>query len=82
MGSIGWYAVALQMEDFTSPTATAPLSSVPVQFLVLVFSSEEPCSQKPAFVGVTRVGGSCIGVPFGSTFHEPLIAMSGGPDVR
>ena len=82
IGSNGWYAVALQIEDFASPTATVPLSSVPVQFLVLVFSSNEPCSQKPEFVGVTRVAGSCIGVPFNTTFHEPLIAISGGPDVR
>jgi len=54
-----------------------PLSSVPVQFLVSVFISDEPCSQKPEFVGVTRVGGSCIGVPFNTTFHEPVIATSG-----
>ena len=82
IGRNGWYAVALQIEDFPSPTAPVPLSSVPVQFLVLVFSSDQPCSQKPELVGVTRAPGSCIAVPFNTTFHEPLIATSGGPDVR
>ena len=82
IGRSGWYAVALQIEDFASPTAAVPLSSVPVQFLVLVFSSDQPCSQKPEFVGVTRVAGSCIDIPFNTTFHEPLIAITGGPDVR
>ena len=82
IGRSGWYAVALQIEDFPSPTAAVPLSSVPVQFLVLVFSSDQPCSQKPEFAGVTRVAGSCIGIPFNTTFHEPLIAITGGPDVR
>ena len=82
MDSTGWYAVALQIEDYATPTDVMPLSSVPVQFLVLVFSSEGPCSQKPGFVGVTRVAGSCIGIPFNTTFQEPVIAMSGGPNVR
>ena len=82
VGRIGWYAVALQIEDYASPTDVMPLSSVPVQFMVLVFTSNQPCSQKPEFVGITRAAGSCIGVPFNSTFHESLIAMTGGPDVR
>lgn len=80
--SVGWYAVALQIEDFASPTDLIPLSSVPAQFLVLVFSSSEPCSSQPEFVGVTRLGGSCVGVPFNTTFNEPLIVQSGGVGVR
>ena len=81
-GPLGWYAVALQIEDFASTTDLVPLSSVPAQFLVLVFPSSEPCSSRPEFVGVTRVTGSCIGVPFNTTYHEPIIAQSGGAELR
>ncbi len=34
--SSGWYAVALQVEDFNSTTSTTPFSSVPAQFLVSI----------------------------------------------
>lgn len=81
-GALGWYAVAIQIEDFASATDVVPLSSVPVQFLVRVFSSTEPCSSRPEFVGVTRLTDSCVGVPFNTTYHEPLIVQSGGPGVR
>ena len=82
MGRTGWYAVALQIEDFASPTDTTPLSSVPLQFLVLVFTSNQPCSSRPEFVGVTRLDGTCVGVPFNTTWSEPIIAQSGADDVR
>ena len=81
-GSNGWYAVALQIEDFASPSDTIPLSSVPLQFLVLVFTSSAPCASRPEFVEPTRVDGSCVGVPFNTTWHEPLIAQSGAEGVR
>ena len=81
-GRTGWYAVALQIEDFASATDLIPLSSVPVQFLVLVRISSDPCSSRPEFVGVTRVSGSCVGIPFNTTYLEPLIAQSGGVGVR
>ena len=49
-----------------------------------VFSSSIPCvsASRPELVGITRVTGSCVGVPFNATYHEPIIAMSGGAGVR
>ena len=79
IGTLGWYAVALQIEDFMTATDTTPLSSVPVQFLVQVFeSSNSTCTVTPIFVGSTRRDGSCIGIPINTTFHEPFIAQSFG----
>ena len=78
----GLYAVALQIEDFTTTTATVPLSSVPVQFLVNVHTTIPSCGSgtQPEFVGVTWMDGSCVGVP--STYRETITAQSGCLGVR
>ena len=81
-GALGWYAVALQIEDFASTTDLVPLSSVPAQFLVLVFESDQSSISQPEFVGTTRVTGSCIGVRLNTTYHEPIIVQSGAVGVR
>lgn len=81
-GSTGWYGVAIMVEDFTSRLSSTPLSSIPIQFLVQVFKSSANCSSKPEFSRETRVDGSCIGVPHGSTFNEPIIAKSHGQGNR
>lgn len=41
--SIGYYAVAIQVEDFLENTTTA-LSSIPVQFLILTYDTSNPTS--------------------------------------
>ena len=74
--------MALQIEDFASATDPVPLSSVPLQFLILVFSSTAPCTRRPELVEPTRVDRSCIGVPFNTTWREPLVAQSGAEGVR
>ena len=78
----GVFSVALQIEDFALPTDSTPLSSVPLQVVALVTSSALPCSSRPQFVSVTRVDGSCVGVPFNTTWSEPIIAQSASGDVR
>ena len=53
------------------------MSSVPVQFLVLVQEiTIPPGLTPPAFTGTTPVDGSCITV--GSTYQQQIIAKSGG----
>ena len=77
--AIGLYAVALQIEDFASTTDTVPLSSIPLQFIIEVFSSTAPCassSNQPEVVGGTR----CIEVS--STYQERIVAESGGSNIR
>ncbi|WAR12070.1 hypothetical protein MAR_026250, partial [Mya arenaria] len=43
----GWYAVALQVEDFANANASSPLSSIPVQFLINVYDSQSNSCHKP-----------------------------------
>ena len=71
------YAVALQIEDFASTTDTVPLSSIPLQFVIEVFNSTAPCaSYQPQIIGGTR----CI--EMSSTYHERIVAESGGSNIR
>ena len=81
-GQIGWYAVAVMIEDFSSRLSTQALSSVPLQFLVNVYTNSTKCGNNPTFVDITRVDGSCVGVPLNGTFFEPIIAYSGGETFR
>ncbi|XP_062621620.1 uncharacterized protein LOC134283182 [Saccostrea cucullata] len=78
----GWYAVAIQIEDFSPLNTTHALSSVSLQFLVNVFSSDKPCQDKPKFVMPTRLDGACVGIPINSTWTEQIIARSGADGVK
>ena len=73
--STGYKAAALMIEDFMSGS-TQPLSSVALQFLILVVTSTEPCSQQPQFIDPTLPQGSCVSVIAGETFTTQLIATS------
>ena len=84
-GALGWYGVAIQMEDFISLTNTTPLSSVPIQFLLYVYSDGLPCNvtTAPELVpGETPPDGSCIPVPTGGTYQAGIVAYSGGVGFR
>ena len=78
-GSLGWYAVAIQIEDFISSSSKVAMSSVPVQFLVVVQNiTIPPGITPPTFVGHTPADGACIAVNFRSTYQQQIIARSGG----
>ena len=68
----GDYTVALQVEDFMSPTDITPLSSVPVQFVVRIedIPSNPPCTGQPAFTDITPLDGACIGVLFNTSWRQ------------
>ena len=72
----GDYAVALQVEDFMSPTDITPLSSVPLQFVVRVqdIPFNPPCTSQPEFVGTTPSDGTCFGVPFNTSWRAIISA--------
>ena len=76
----GFWAVALMIEDF-APGSISPLSSVGLQFLVLVFWSNQPCSKKPEFIPPTLNQGACIAIPSKSKFNTVLVASSGSSDL-
>ena len=71
----GFNAVALMIEDFISGSLH-PLSSVALQFLVLVVSSSNPCSLQTEFIQPTLSSGLCLAIPPGETFSTQLIATS------
>lgn len=60
------------------------MSSVPVQFLVFVFTSSQSCigGRPELVVGEFPPDGSCIPVPIGSTYRAGIVAFSGGSGVR
>ena len=72
----GWYAVAIQVEDYASPTDVSPLSSIPLQFLVNVFDSNASCSSVPEFVSPTREDGSRVVIPSYTTYHGRIVVNS------
>ena len=72
----GYKAVAVMVEDFI-PGSSQPLSSVALQFLVLVVSSSQACYRKPKFISPTPSTGSCLSVSPGGTYTAQLRAYSG-----
>ncbi|CAC5403155.1 unnamed protein product [Mytilus coruscus] len=75
-GNIGWYAVALQIEDFALQTDIYPLSSVSLQFLINVYSSSEICDSKPLIDISTDKDGAVIFILPNTTYHKTIIAST------
>ena len=63
------------IEDFI-PGSQHPLSSVALQFIRIVFASNEPCSLQPEFIDPTLPSGLCLAVPPGATFSTQLVATN------
>ena len=77
--------MALQVEDFRTSQESISMSSVPLQFLVIVFTSSETCTGgiRPSLVsGETPADGSCIAVPINTTYRAGIVATSGSTSVR
>ena len=77
---IGFKAAAIMLEDF-SAGSSQPLSSVGLQFLVLVVSSTEQCSKSPTFIHPTLPQGSCVSVPPMASFTTQLRANGSGSNI-
>ncbi|XP_053399313.1 deleted in malignant brain tumors 1 protein-like [Mercenaria mercenaria] len=76
--SLGWYAVAIQVEDFANPYDSSPLSSIPVQFLVQVYQSSDSCAVRPELIDPSPQNGDCIVVRKNETFETSITAHMGG----
>ncbi|XP_052062244.1 integrin beta-like protein C isoform X2 [Mytilus californianus] len=80
--SVGWYAVALQIEDFKNPSDTVPLSSVSMQFLIVVGNSSEMCASRPVLPTNKITDGLVHHISDNNIFNETIIARSGLETLR
>lgn len=74
--------MALQLEDFISPTDTVPLSSVSLQFLVFVTHSSEPCTSRPVFPPNIITDGSVHHILANDVFNVSIYARSGAETLK
>ncbi|CAC5400905.1 unnamed protein product [Mytilus coruscus] len=81
-GNTGWYAAALQIEDYAMSDITTPLSSVPLQFLIEVSSTTDTCDDKPLVLNLTNVNDSVASLTPNTTFFQTIIANSGSTSVN
>ncbi|KAL3883750.1 hypothetical protein ACJMK2_029984 [Sinanodonta woodiana] len=79
---IGYYAVAIQMEDFHPIGAMTPLSSVPIQFLVDIYNSSQPCHLIPVFLSPTKPDKTIVTVQVNTRVTEQIVARSGVHNTR
>ncbi len=75
-----YWGVAVMIEDFAHEISE-PLSSVALQFLVLVITSPDPCFQKPTFIPPTIRQGVCVAIPPQTMFNTQLTALSGASSI-
>ena len=82
--SLGWYGVAVVIEDFTDSQSNTPLSKIPLQFLIEVAENNDPCeaAYEPVLVDPSPEDGICVGIPLGDTYMTEIRAKSNTPGVR
>jgi hypothetical protein len=80
--AIGYYAVAIQLEDFIENTTTA-LSSVPLQFLILTYDASNPtstCTLAPIITSIPPdypLPGDTIAVQVTVLYTAMVVAQTG-----
>jgi hypothetical protein len=74
--SIGYYGLRIQIEDFQNGNLSAPMSSIPLEFLVQSFTPENCTFNKPQFLPPTAQDETCIPIPLGSTYNETIIVTT------
>ena len=80
--SVGYYAVAIQLEDFME-NSTIPLSSVPLQFLILTYDASNPSSTCTLIPVITSIPpdyplyGDTIAVQVTVPYTAMVIAQTG-----
>ena len=71
----GYYAVAIQIEDFASSTDTVPLSSIPLQFLVNVIN-DSSCGEEPWISNATLPDGAVKVITYHNQFNYEITAQA------
>ena len=64
------------LEDYARSSPNTRLSSVALQFLIIIVPFSGSCGQRPAFVDPTLPQGTCIILSPGDTFSTRIIATS------
>jgi len=72
----GLRAAAVMLEDYARSSPNTRLSSVALQFLIIIVPFSGSCGQRPAFVDPTLPQGTCIILSPGDTFSTRIIATS------
>ncbi|CAM4934426.1 unnamed protein product [Rotaria socialis] len=82
--TVGYYAVAVQLEDYMV-NSTTPLSSVPLQFLLLAYDASNPvstCTVPPTITSIPPdfpAEGATITVQVNFPYKAMVIAQTGCP---
>ena len=71
--------MGLQIEDFVSTSSSIAMSSVPLKFLVNVYSSNASCSAEPSFSSSLQ-DGSVESLVVGILWQETIVATSSSQD--
>ena len=73
--AIGYYTVAIQIEDFAYSTDTVPLSSIPLQFLVNSVNISN-CTQEPVIVDATLPNNAFLNISVGNSMSWFITAQT------
>ena len=65
--SVGYYVAAIQVEDFATASSTTALSSIPLQFIVKIYSGSG-CSDASQFVSPTPAANTKHVIDMGSPY--------------
>ncbi|KAK3599693.1 hypothetical protein CHS0354_037164 [Potamilus streckersoni] len=80
--NVGYYGVTVQVEDFPSTGGIVPYSSVPLQFLVEVYSTNQSCYSLPEFIAPTKTDRETVHITSGTTYFDKIVAISNVPNKR
>ncbi|CAF0917517.1 unnamed protein product [Adineta ricciae] len=70
-----WYAIAIQIEDYINSTSRAPLSMVPLQFLINV-QAVSSCTTRPLLTSAASQSGKCVAIQVGQPYSIQLVAQN------
>ncbi|KAK3579266.1 hypothetical protein CHS0354_033344 [Potamilus streckersoni] len=80
--NVGYYGVAIQVEDFPITGGKVPYSSVPLQFLVDVYSVNQGCYNLPKFIAPTRADQEIVYITVEKVYFDQIVAISNVPNKR
>ena len=76
---IGYYAIRLQIEDFSSTDSSVPLSSIPLEFLVQAFELKSSSNSTPEFEYPTKEDQTCVPLTLNAVYNDIIVVNSKDP---